>query len=152
MKSNKQKREQLKAKRARKARRARYAALLQDDATPSFASTAIARFDPSRVRCDPAQLRPFSTYGAPPAFIAEGYQDHPICCIECGAEEIWTASQQKWWYEVMKGSIYSRAVRCRACRRRRRAIRSAANERRLAGMEKKRQAKRLAPSSQRRKL
>ncbi|MFI4875628.1 MAG: zinc-ribbon domain containing protein [Blastopirellula sp. JB062] len=74
----------------------------------------------------------------------------PICCVDCGTEEVWTAMQQKWWYEVMKGAIHSRAIRCRACRRKRRAIRRAANQRRLDGIARKKATK-LAPSSQGRK-
>jgi len=30
---------------------------------------------------------------------------------------VWTAEQQKWWYEVAKGPIFSVAVRCRECRK-----------------------------------
>jgi hypothetical protein len=48
------------------------------------------------------------------------YEDKPFVCVGCGKEEIWTARQQKWWYEVAKGTIYSRAVRCRECRKSRR--------------------------------
>jgi hypothetical protein len=48
------------------------------------------------------------------------YQDQPFVCVDCGKAEVWTARQQKWWYEVAKGSIYSTAKRCRACRKRRR--------------------------------
>lgn len=49
------------------------------------------------------------------------YEDREITCRDCGRKEIWTARQQQWWYEVAKGSIYSTAVRCRACRGPRRA-------------------------------
>jgi hypothetical protein len=48
------------------------------------------------------------------------YVDKPFRCADCGAEEVWTASQQKWYYEVAKGPIYGEAKRCRACRARRR--------------------------------
>ncbi|HUY87558.1 MAG TPA: zinc-ribbon domain-containing protein [Pirellulales bacterium] len=46
------------------------------------------------------------------------YEDLPFVCEDCGKAEVWTARQQKWWYEVAKGSIYSTAKRCRACRKR----------------------------------
>ena len=49
----------------------------------------------------------------PPMF----YRDYMFNCIDCGSLEVWTARQQKWWYEVAKGPIYSGALRCRACRR-----------------------------------
>ncbi|WP_347483885.1 zinc-ribbon domain containing protein [Vandammella animalimorsus] len=29
---------------------------------------------------------------------------------------MWTAKQQKWWYEVAHGPIYSGSKHCRACR------------------------------------
>jgi hypothetical protein len=48
------------------------------------------------------------------------YVDYPFTCRDCGSDEVWTATQQKWYYEVAKGSIYGRAVRCRTCRRRHR--------------------------------
>lgn len=45
------------------------------------------------------------------------YVDKPFKCINCDKEQVWTASQQKWYYEVAKGSLYATAIRCRACRR-----------------------------------
>jgi hypothetical protein len=48
------------------------------------------------------------------------YVDKPFVCSDCGAEEVWTAAQQKWYFEVAKGPIYGEAKRCRACRARRR--------------------------------
>lgn len=53
------------------------------------------------------------------------YDDEPFVCVDCGTEEVWTAKQQQWWYEVAKGPIYSRAIRCLACRREKRAEREA---------------------------
>jgi hypothetical protein len=49
------------------------------------------------------------------------YQDCDFVCKDCGSSEVWTAEAQRWWYEEAKGPIYSRAVRCRACREARRA-------------------------------
>ncbi|MEZ5854635.1 MAG: zinc-ribbon domain containing protein [Hyphomicrobiaceae bacterium] len=77
------------------------------------------------VPADPAKLVHDNTYGARPSF----YLDRPFTCIDCGANEVWTASQQKWWYEEAKGKIASAANRCRDCRRKRRMRRS--QERRL---------------------
>jgi hypothetical protein len=48
------------------------------------------------------------------------YRDYEFTCVDCGVKQVWTAEQQKWWYEVAKGSIYSVAKRCRACRAARR--------------------------------
>lgn len=53
-----------------------------------------------------------NTYGLLPLF----YVDKAYTCRDCGAEEIWIAKQQKWWYETAKGHIDSTAVRCRRCR------------------------------------
>lgn len=65
-------------------------------------------------------LAPYNSYG-PPDFIARGYyEDVPFTCVDCGEAQLWTATQQKWWYEVAKGQVYSIAKRCRACRRKRR--------------------------------
>lgn len=64
---------------------------------------------------DLSKQAPNNSYGPP----AE-YRDQPFTCVDCGKEEVWTARQQQWWYEVAKGTIYSHAVRCRACRRKHR--------------------------------
>ena len=47
------------------------------------------------------------------------YQDLDFECVDCGAHEVWTAKQQQWWYEVARGPIESKAIRCKACRARR---------------------------------
>ena len=49
------------------------------------------------------------------------YADRAFHCIDCGAQQVWTGKQQKWWYEVIQAPIESRAVRCLSCRRQRRA-------------------------------
>ena len=69
-----------------------------------------------RIPADLSQQAPHNSYGGVPLY----YEDQPFTCVDCGKEEIWTAEQQKWWYEVAKASIYSRAVRCHDCRRARR--------------------------------
>ncbi|MBS1913899.1 MAG: zinc-ribbon domain containing protein [Bacteroidetes bacterium] len=64
-----------------------------------------------------------------PDFVARGYYlDRPFTCRECGREEVWTATQQKWWYEVAKGDRLAVAVRCRPCRRREQARAAAARK------------------------
>ena len=66
-------------------------------------------------------LAPFNSYGVP-EFVARGYyQDIAFCCKACGREEVWRATQQKWWYEVAKGHASATAVRCRSCRKLERA-------------------------------
>lgn len=32
------------------------------------------------------------------------YEDKEFECTDCGKTALWTAQQQKWWYEVAKGS------------------------------------------------
>ena len=44
------------------------------------------------------------------------YEDMPFTCRACGRDEIWTARQQHWWYEVAQGPIESTARLCRPCR------------------------------------
>lgn len=84
-----------------------------------------------------AQLAPSNSYGAP-AFVTRGtYLDAPFRCVDCGADEVWTATQQKWWYEVAKGFAYSTARRCRACRRAVRERSAAAREVHQGGLARK---------------
>jgi len=72
------------------------------------------------VMADPSKQVPNNSYGAPLLF----YVDQPFTCIDCGKSEIWNAHQQKWYYEVAKGSGYPTAVRCRGCRKMRAQIHS----------------------------
>ena len=86
-------------------------------------------------------LAPNNSYGAP-AFVRRGYYiDIAFRCVDCGKEEVWTGSQQKWWYEIAKGFVYSSAVRCRACRRKEQARRNEARRVHLEGMARKNQAR-----------
>ena len=61
------------------------------------------------VPADLSQQAPNNSYG-PPCY----YRDYDFTCVDCGSFQVWR--QQKWWYEVAKGSIYSVAMRCCACR------------------------------------
>jgi hypothetical protein len=94
------------------------------------------------VRVDATALAPVNSYGAP-EFVARGYYaDLPFRCVACGKDEVWTATQQKWWYEVAKGFQYSTAKRCRACRRREREARAESRRVQLAGAQQKAARKR----------
>jgi hypothetical protein len=89
------------------------------------------------VRVNVEALAPYNSYGAPKFVMRGYYEDVPFQCAGCGAEQVWTASQQKWWYEVAKGYVYSSAKLCRACRQRER-LRSAESRRvHLAGIARK---------------
>lgn len=65
------------------------------------------------VLADQSQQVPNNSYSPPPDY----YIDIEFTCRECGRHEVWTAKQQKWYYEVAKGLLYATAVRCRECRR-----------------------------------
>ncbi len=67
---------------------------------------------PDAVAADTSQQVPNNSYDSPPTF----YVDIHFKCCDCSTEETWTAKQQKWYYEVAKGTLYATAVRCRACR------------------------------------
>src|SRR6266498_4685379 len=93
MKSGKQRRAELKAKRdARAAKQAaRQAARIR---------TAQEREAARGLKVNADALAPNNSYGVP-EFVARGYYlDVPFVCQSCGAHQVWTAAQQKWWYEV----------------------------------------------------
>ena len=70
---------------------------------------------------DLAKQAPNNSYSPPTE-----YRDTEFTCVDCGKEEVWTAKQQQWWYEVVKGSINAGAIRCRDCRRIDRLVKKAA--------------------------
>ncbi len=107
MKSVKQRRKEIKEARLRKAK----AMQGMDTKAP------ISPLPKGTVAADVKLLAQHNNAMVLPAF----YIDQPFTCRDCGSEEIWTAKQQKWWYEVMLGNVNSFAVRCRSCRRKRRA-------------------------------
>lgn len=79
------------------------------------------------------QHNPSAVYTLMPLF----YLDMPFVCRDCGSHELWTAKQQKWWYEIAKGSIDSVAVRCRSCRKKEQARRAEARKAHLEGIANK---------------
>jgi len=50
---------------------------------------------------------------------------------------VWTATQQKWWYESAKGDVWTVAVLCRPCRIRERDRKTAARKVHQEGLAKK---------------
>lgn len=101
MKSGKQRRREIKEKRRKKAE-----SLIVDTYTNSELRPMGA------VEADHSELLHNNTYGLLPYF----YVDIVYVCQDCGSKELWTAKQQKWWYEIAKGHIDSAAIRCRRCR------------------------------------
>lgn len=75
---------------------------------------------------DVSQLAPHNSWGSGlPRFAQHGYYvDQWYACVDCGKHEVWTAAQQKWWYETAKGYIDSIAIRCKPCRVARRSGRT----------------------------
>lgn len=90
------------------------------------------------VLADPQELGHNNTYGRLPRF----YFDKLVVCRECGAEEVWPAERQKWWYEVTKGDINTDAVLCRTCREREKQRKEEARRVHLEGLKKKLEKKR----------
>lgn len=118
MKSNKQRRAEIKARRLQRAASLAELARAQD-----VRALALSERPAGIELADQEVLARYNnTYGLLPAF----YVDRAFTCRDCGIEEVWTAKQQKWWYEVIHGHIDSTAVRCRACRRARREQRALA--------------------------
>ena len=107
MKSNKQRRQEIKAHRLRRIER--QIQIRRANARPVDRPIGTVAVTPTR-------LQATTSYGTPD-FVQRGYyQDRPFRCKNCGVDEIWTAAQQRWWYEVAQGDVWTVAVRCRACR------------------------------------
>jgi hypothetical protein len=131
MKSGKQRRDEIKAKRLQ--RQAKLATTMQKAPAKPLALRMIA--------VNEAALAPYKSYGAP-AFVMRGYyQDMAFRCRRCGKEELWTGTQQKWWYEVAKGYVYSTAKFCRLCRKKEQARRAQARGIHLEGLARKNAAR-----------
>ena len=109
MKSNKQRKAEIKARRLQRA------ASLAELARAQDVRTLPAGERPAGI--EPADRDVLARYNNTYGLLPEFYVDRAFTCRDCGIEEVWTAKQQKWWYEVAHGHIDSRAVRCRACRR-----------------------------------
>lgn len=130
-KSNKQRRAEI--KRARLERAARASALLTLDVRSLPGGVPDGELPPGAVLADHAALAHNTTYGLLPNL----YLDTAFICRDCGAEQVWTAKQQKWWYEVAKGNIDTRAVRCRPCRKIERERKAEARRVHLEGLARK---------------
>ena len=110
--SNKQKKANVKARQERKALR------------KSIASRQQARVDGRLIQ---GQIMPIGAIAADaskqtscsagPWHPKLWYKDRKFTCRDCGKKEVWTAMQQKLWYEDWGGNIESTAVRCRSCRK-----------------------------------
>jgi hypothetical protein len=45
------------------------------------------------------------------------YKDIHYTCAGCGEKEVWTARQQKKYFEIQKGNIYCEPQWCHDCHR-----------------------------------
>lgn len=91
------------------------------------------------VAVDRSKLAPDGSDDVPESVMRGYYLDQPFTCQGCGKEEVWTAPQQKWWYEVAKGNVWTTARLCRSCRRGERERRSKARRAHLDGVARKQQ-------------
>jgi hypothetical protein len=123
MKSNKQRRKEIKQRRLQRAEKL---AAIDRLAVPVHLLSGM-------VAADHSALVHNNTYGLLPSF----YVDKPFVCRDCGSHEVWTAKQQKWWYEIAKGNIDSTAVRCRPCRKKSQAQKTEARTTHLEGIARK---------------
>ena len=96
-----------------------------------------SRLSEGVVMADHQALQHNNTYSPFPLF----YLDKPFICRGCGVEQIWTAKQQKWWYEVVKGNINTTAVRCRTCRKQEQIRKAEARCIHLEGLARKHEDK-----------
>jgi hypothetical protein len=101
MKSNKQRRAEIKAARLKKAQK-----------LSGNLDTRNGPVPPHALLADHELLKHNESYYLWPLY----YVDKPFICKDCKSHEVWKAHQQKWWLEIAKGIIGSTAVRCRACR------------------------------------
>ncbi len=85
------------------------------------------------ILADKQQLAHNNTYGPLPGF----YIDKVVVCRQCKTEEVWSADQQKWWYEVAKGDINTTAVLCRMCREKEKKCKDEARRIHIEGLKKK---------------
>ena len=98
---------------------------------------ALREFAKRHVLVNTANLRSTNSYGTPD-FVRRGhYVDKPFNCKACGTAQVWTETQQKWWYESAKGDVWTVAVLCKPCRQRERTRKEAAREVHLSGLAAK---------------
>ena len=140
MKSGKQRRIELKAhKQARETKLANQK-LAAREAMIKAENLAKSEWAASHggVIVDITSLAPNNSYDEPDFVKRRYYLDRPFTCAGCKSQEVWTAVQQKWWYEVAKGSLYTTAKFCRSCRRQEQSRRALARQIHLEGIANKR--------------
>ena len=132
MKSGNQRRSELSAKRTVK----------RTTAAADAKQAALARAEARRLADGgiPVNFRALAPTGSydRPDFVMRGYYvAKPFVCKDCGKHEVWTAGQQRWWYEIAKGDMWTTATRCRPCRRHEREKRAEARRTHLEAQGRK---------------
>jgi hypothetical protein len=89
------------------------------------------------VPVDYSKLMANNSYGLSEFAWRGFYVDQPFCCCDCGAQCVWGAVQQRWWYETLGGSQYATAKRCTSCRVKERQRREQARQIAQAGLLEK---------------
>ena len=138
MKSGRQRRVEIKAHRTGKRSAVR---IEEASAKAKQAERERAALLKMHVGVNVESLAPTGSYGTPD-FVERGfYVDKPFVCKDCGKHEVWSEGQQKWWYEIAKGDVWTTATRCLACRRKERERRNEARRVHLEGLAKKQENK-----------
>lgn len=138
MKSTKQRRTEIKHDRL--ARNKKRAARLQQELLEIR-----ARYIENAVACNAVavskELLGHHVSYSDPEFLKRGtYLPMHFSCIDCSKNEVWTAHQQKWWYEIAKGDLFSIATRCRPCRAKERQRKADARRVHHNGLERKKRS------------
>ena len=94
------------------------------------ARKAAAKKPEGAIWADPARMVSVSAYPVLPLY----YADKAFTCARCGAAQLWSAKQQKFWYEIAKGEIQSTATHCRPCRKALRTEKTLAKSRHYKGL------------------
>ncbi len=131
MKSGKQRRVEMMARREK---RKKTAAILLAQACPmqlytGLGATPVHRDALTSNSCCGLEYHPLVVRGF--------YLPIPFTCRNCDESQCWKAAQQKWWYEVVGGDIFTTATRCRPCRASERQRKQIARLVSVAGREAK---------------
>jgi hypothetical protein len=136
LKSGRQKREELDAR--RKERREAPVRAAKLAAEGRRREQLEERLRLGEVLVNPSALSPRSSYSQT-GFERRGtYAPVSFVCQDCGKPEVWTPHQQKWWYEIAKGDKNTVASRCRPCRAVERRRKDEARRVHLEGLARKR--------------
>jgi Probable zinc-ribbon domain len=127
----------MKPKPGRKAIRGAPIAKRRDALQARLAAAHEAALLRGRTTVNATLLAPDNSYSTPDYVMRGYYLDKPFTCKDCGKPEVWSATQQKWWYETAKGGVWTMSTRCRACRRRERERRNEARRVHLEGVARK---------------